>query len=68
MRASHILSTRSPRWKRYVYYTLIWKKRSGATLTMRWRYEQDYYTHDPRGWTEPLMMWNGQTGLLSVDI
>jgi len=35
---------------------------------MRWRYEQDYYTHDPRGWTEPLMMWNGQTGLLSVDI
>ena len=60
--------SRSPWWKRYVYYTLIWKKRSGATLHIRWRYEQDYYTREPSGWTPPMMMWNGQTGLLGVDI
>ena len=57
---------RSPWWKRYVYYQLIWRKRSGAKLEMLWRYEQDYY--NPGGWTEPLMMWNGQTGLLPVAI
>jgi len=57
---------RSPWWKRYVYYRLVWKKRSGAKLEMRWRYEQDYYAAS--GWTEPVMMWNGQTGLLGIDI
>jgi len=56
----------SPWWKRYVYYRLVWKKRSGAKLEMRWRYEQDYYTAS--GWTDPAMMWNGQTGLLRVNI
>jgi hypothetical protein len=56
----------SPWWKRYVYYRLVWKKHSGAKLEMLWRYEQDYYTAG--GWTEPAMMWNGQTGLLRVDI
>ena len=57
---------RSPWWKRYVYYRLIWSKRSGAKLEMRWRYEQDFYIAG--AWTEPLMMWNGQTGLLRVTI
>ena len=56
----------SPWWKRYVYYRLVWKKRSGAKLEMRWRYEQDYLATS--GWSEPAMMWNGQTGLLRVDI
>lgn len=55
-----------PRWKRYTYYRLIWKKRSGAELEMRWRYEQEFYS--AKGWSESLMMWNSQTGLLSVDI
>jgi hypothetical protein len=57
---------RSPWWKRYVYYRLTWKKRSGARMDMSWRYEQDYFA--PGGWTEPLMMWNSETGLLDVDI
>jgi len=57
---------RSPWWKRYVYYRMVWKKRSGAELTMNWRYEQDYFTG--RGWTRPEMMFNYQTGLLRVDI
>lgn len=57
---------RTPWWKRYVYYQLIWKKRSGTQLVMLWRYEQDYFAG--RGWTEPAMLWNFQTGLLRVDI
>jgi hypothetical protein len=57
---------RSPWWKRYVYYRLVWKKRSGAELAMLWRYEQDYYAGS--GWTTPAMMWNFQTGLRQVDI
>jgi len=62
----HWLSSRSPWWKRYVYYTLTWKKASGAVLKMRWRYEQQYYT--ATGWTTPEMMWNSQTGLLTIAI
>jgi len=57
---------RSPWWKRYVYYRLVWSKRSGAKLEMLWRYEQDFYI--PGAWTDPVMMWNGQTGLLRVTI
>ena len=56
----------SPRWKQYVYYQLAWKKPSGARLEMRWRYEREYYSG--KGWTEPLMMWNSETGVLSVSI
>ena len=58
--------TRTPSWKRYVYYRLIWKKRSGAELSMLWRYEQDYFSG--RGWIVPAMMWDSHTGLLRVDI
>jgi hypothetical protein len=60
------IMTRTPSWKRYVYYRLTWKKRSGAELAMFWRYEQDYLRGS--GWTEPLMMWNSHTGLLQTDI
>ncbi|HEX3942559.1 MAG TPA: hypothetical protein VHW69_00585 [Rhizomicrobium sp.] len=58
--------TRTPSWKRCVYYRLSWKKRSGAELAMHWRYEQDYFTGN--GWTVPAMMWNFHTGLTRVDI
>lgn len=56
----------APWWKRYTYYRLIWKKRSGARLEILWRYEQQYYSKT--GWTNPEMMWNSQTGVLSVKI
>ena len=58
--------TRTPSWRRYVYYRLTWKKRSGAELSMRWRYEQEYYRGT--GWTGPLMEWNWHTGLLGTEI
>jgi hypothetical protein len=57
---------RSPWWKRYVYYRLVWKKPDGAKLEMLWRYEQQYYSIN--GWTQPEMMWNWYTGLIRVDI
>ncbi|HEY1961051.1 MAG TPA: hypothetical protein VGG69_01430 [Rhizomicrobium sp.] len=60
------IMTQSPLWKRYVTYRLVWKKRSGATLVMLWRYEQDYFK--ARGWIRPTMMWDFHTGLLRVDI
>lgn len=56
----------SPSWRRYVYYRLVWKKRSGATLEMTWRYEQDYFRG--RGWIRPTMMWDFGTGLLQLAI
>jgi len=56
----------SPSWRRYVYYRLVWKKRSGGELEMTWRYEQDYYRG--RGWIDPAMMWDFRTGLLAVAI
>jgi len=62
----NIFGGSSPRWKRYVYYRLMWKRRCGEVLEMSWRYEQDYYPG--RGWTAPLMMWNSYTGLLQVSI
>jgi hypothetical protein len=55
-----------PRWKKYVYYRLVWTKPSGARLTMRWRYERDFYAG--KGWTEPLMKYDFHTGLESVEI
>ena len=61
-----ILGGRSPWWRRYVYYELLWKKSEGHTLEMRWRYEQQYYSGT--GWTEPNMMWNSDTGLVSLQM
>jgi len=55
-----------PRWKRYVYYRLAWTKPPGARLAMRWRYERDYYLRT--GWTDPLMKYDFQTGLQSVEV
>ena len=56
----------SPRWKKYVYYRLVWTKPTGARLAMRWRYERDYY---PRtGWTDPLVKYDFKTGLQAWEI
>ena len=60
------LSGPSPWWKRYVYYRLVWKKRTGAKLEMNWRYDQRWYA--AKGWSAPVMQWNSETGLLWVEI
>jgi hypothetical protein len=61
-----IIGGPTPWWKRYVYYTLLWKKPSAAKLEMIWRYEQQYFKES--GWTKPAMMWKSQTGLIAVRI
>jgi hypothetical protein len=56
----------SPSWKRHIYYRLLWKKPSGATLEMLWRYEQFFYSGS--GWGSGFMTREGSTGLVEVDI
>jgi len=56
----------SPSWKRHLYYRVHWKKSSGASLQMLWRYEQFFYTGN--GWTGGFMTREGSTGLIRVEI
>jgi hypothetical protein len=55
-----------PSWRRNVYYRLLWRKRTGASLDMVWRYEQGFYGND--GWTSPGMTREGATGLVRARI
>jgi hypothetical protein len=61
----------SPSWKRYRYHQLRWKKSSGATLDMLWRYEQFFYGQQlvpGDGWGNGFSVHKGTTGLVRVDI
>jgi len=62
----NLMTGQSPSWKRHVYYELRWRKPSGATLEMLWRYEQYFYTTN--GWGSGFMTKEGSTGLVEVDI
>jgi hypothetical protein len=62
----NFMTGQSPSWKRHVYYELRWKKSSGATLEMLWRYEQYFYPAN--GWGSGFMTKEGSTGLVEVDI
>ena len=55
----------SPSWKRHVYYVFRWKKASGSTLKMVWRYEQYFYGPN---WTSGFMTRAGSTGLIQVEV
>jgi len=61
----------SPSWKRHLYYELRWKKTTGATLDMIWRYEQFFYGQQlipGNGWGSGFMTHEGSTGLIQLDI
>jgi hypothetical protein len=60
----NFMTGHSPSWKRHMYYQLLWKKPSGATLEMLWRYEQPFY----ESWGSGFMIREGSTGLIRVDI
>ena len=62
----NLMTGQSPSWKRHIYQEIRWKKSSGATLQMLWRYEQFFYPGN--GWTSGLMTREGSTGLIRVDI
>jgi hypothetical protein len=62
----NFMTGHSPLWKRHLYYRMRWKKPSGATLEMLWRYEQYFYPGN--GWASGFMTREGSTGLIRVDI
>ena len=62
----NFMTGRSPSWKRHMYYQLRWKKASGETLEMLWRYEQYFYPGN--GWGSGFMTREGSTGLIRVDL
>ena len=62
----NFMTGHSPSWKRHLYYRARWKKSSGATLEMLWRYEQFFYPGN--GWASGFMTREGSTGLIRVDI
>ncbi|MGC2626939.1 MAG: hypothetical protein WA269_08890 [Candidatus Udaeobacter sp.] len=62
----NFMTGHSPSWKRHLYYRVRWKKSSGATLEMLWRYEQYFYPGN--GWASGFMTRQGSTGLIRVNI
>ena len=67
----NFMTGHSPSWKRDLYYHLLWKKSSGATLDMVWRYEQSFYGRElvpGTGWDSGFTVREGSTGLVRVDI
>jgi hypothetical protein len=67
----NLMTGHSPSWKRHMYYELRWKKPSGATLDMFWRYEQPFYGRQlvsGDGWGSGFSVHEGTTGLIRVEI
>jgi hypothetical protein len=67
----NFMTGHSPSWKHHIYYELRWKKPSGATLDMLWRYEQPFYGQQlipGDGWGSGFGVHEGSTGLIRVDI
>ncbi len=67
----NFMTGHSPSWKRHIYYELRWKKPSGATLDLLWRYEQPFYGRQlvpGDGWGSGFSVREGSTGLIQVDI
>ena len=62
----NFMTGNSPKWKRYIYRKLTWKKANGAKLEMLWRYEQFFYRND--GWVDGFMIRPPATGLIRVEI
>jgi hypothetical protein len=62
----NLMTGQSPSWKRHIYYEIRWKKSSGATLEMVWRYEQFFYPGT--GWASSFMTREGSTGLTRLNI
>jgi hypothetical protein len=67
----NFMTGHSPSWKRHMYYELRWKKPSGATLDVLWRYEQPFYGRQlvpGDGWGNGFGVHEGSTGLIRVEI
>ena len=62
----NFMTGHSPSWKRHLYYRMRWKKSSGGSLEMLWRYEQFFYPGN--GWASGFMTHEGSTGLIRVEM
>ena len=62
----NFMTGQSASWKRHIYQEIRWKKSSGATLEMLWRYEQFFYPGN--GWASGFMTREGSTGLIRAEI
>ncbi|PYL08081.1 MAG: hypothetical protein DME33_08425 [Verrucomicrobia bacterium] len=62
----NFMTGQAPLWKRHVYYQLRWRKSSGATLDILWRYEQNFYPS--QGWGGGFVTREGSTGLVRLEI
>jgi hypothetical protein len=62
----NVMNGESPSWRRHIYYQFHWKKSSGATLDMFWRYEQDFYTST--GWGPAFVIRQASANLVRLDI
>lgn len=64
----NFMTGHSPSWKRNVYFRLHWKRRSGKSLELLWRYEQWFYS-SLGGWGSADGMTNQtNTGLVKVEV
>jgi hypothetical protein len=61
----NLMTGQSPSWKRHLYHQIRWKKSSGATVDMLWRYEQYFYPRN--GWSDHMTR-EPSTGLVRLDI
>jgi hypothetical protein len=60
------LAGQSPKWRRSIYYCLVWKKVSGSKLEMLWRYQQQL---DPtKGWTGGVASREDSTALIRIEV
>jgi hypothetical protein len=64
----NFITGQSPSLKRHIYYEIRWKKSSGATLQMLWRYEQAFYPRPGRGWKNGFATGEDSTGLVRIEI
>jgi hypothetical protein len=67
----NFMTGHSPSWKRHMYYEVRWRKPSGATLDLVWRYEQPFYGRQlvpGAGWGSGFSVHEGTTGLVRVEI
>jgi hypothetical protein len=63
----NFMTGNSPSWKRFVTYDLVWTKPSGASLTIRWRFEQYYYESEGR-WMDADMACEDVCGIVAAKI
>src|SRR5438445_5101480 len=67
----NFMTGHSPSRKRDLYYHLLWKKSSGATLEMVWRYEQSFYVREVvpgNGWDSGFAVREGSTALVRAAV